>query len=180
MKRLLFSALCFAALLRADQAPNEKDLTLETINFAILAVALLYFGAKALPPFFKSRTGDIQKGIEEARHIKLEADKRAKEVEAKLDRLGAEIEKFRSQAHQEMEHEGARIREETVRHIQKLGQQAEMEIETAGKMARRELRAYAAKLSLELAEQRVKERLTPAVENGLIADFVSDLEASRN
>ena len=79
-----------------------------------------------------------------------------------------------------MEQEGARIRQETERHLQKLGQQAELEIETAGKLARRQLQAYAARLSLEIAEQRLKEKLTPAVENRLIEEFVSDLEASRN
>jgi F-type H+-transporting ATPase subunit b len=183
--RLIFFALCAAAVLRADEAPNEKDITLESINFAILLIAILYFSAKALPPFFKSRAGEIQKGIEEARQIRMEAEKRAKEVEAKMARLGAEIDKFRAQAQSEMEQEGSRIREETARHIQKLGQQAETEIATAGKLARRELQAYAARLSLDLAEQRVKERLTPPVENGLIEDFVSDLslakrEASRN
>lgn len=180
MKRLILLALCFAAVVRADQAPSERDLTLESINFAILAAAIIYFAAKALPPFFKSRSEGIQKGIEEARRVRAEAEQRAREVEAKVARLGADIEKFRVQARGEMEHEGARIRQETARQIQKLGQQAELEIETAGKLARRELQAYAAKLSLDLAEERVKERLTPAVENGLIQDFVSDLEASRN
>lgn len=180
MKRLVLVALCFAVLLRADEAPSEKDLTLESVNFAILAAAILYFGAKALPPFFRSRTSGIQQGIEEARKIGAEAEKRAREVEAKMAALGSEIEKFRSEAQREMEQEGARIREETARHIHKLGQQAELEIETAGKLARRELQAYAAKLSLDLAEGRVRERLTPQAENGLIEDFVSDLERSRN
>ena len=184
MKRLLFLAFCFSAVfegaLRADQAEGGKDLTLESINFALFVIIGGYFLAKALPPFFRSRSGEIQKGILEAQKIKVEAEQRAREVEAKLASIGTEIEKFRKQAHEEMEQEGARIRQETGRHIQKLGQQAELEIETAGKLARRELQAYAAKLSLELAEERVKEKLTPVVENGLIEDFVSDLEASRN
>lgn len=184
MKRLLFLALCsavvFEGALRADESGGGRDLTLEWINFAILVVIGGYFVAKSLPPFFRSRSGEIQKGIVEAQKIKAEAEQRAREVEAKMASLGAEIEKFRNQAHQEMEKEGARIRQETERHFQKLGQQAELEIETAGKLARRELQAYAAKLSLELAEERIKQKLTPPVENGLIEDFVSDLEASRN
>ena len=55
-----------------------------------------------------------------------------------------------------------------------------MEIETAGKIAQRELKIYAAKLALDLAEQRIRGRLDPATEAGLIDDFVQDLEASRN
>ena len=183
-KRLLFLTFCLAAVfesaLRADQAESGKDLTLESINFAILVIIGGYFLAKSLPPFFRSRSSEIQKGILEAQKIKAEAEQRAREVEAKLASLGADIEKFRKQAQEEMQQEGARIRQETERHIQKLGQQAELEVETAGKRARRELQAYAAKLSLDMAEERVKEKLTPLVENGLIEDFVSDLEASRN
>ncbi|HLH39851.1 MAG TPA: hypothetical protein VKX39_11945 [Bryobacteraceae bacterium] len=180
MRRLVLLAFCCAIALRADQAPSERDLTLESINFAILVVVGGYFLAKTMPPFFRSRSSEIQRGIVEAQKIKAEAEQRAREMEAKLASLGAEIEKFREQAREEMEQEGARIRQETERRLQKLGQQAELEIETAGKLARRELQAYAAKLSLEMAEQRLKEKLTPPVENGFIEDFVSDLEASRN
>lgn len=184
MKRLLLLTcgltLAASAVLRADENGGEKDLTLNWINFAILIGVGGYFLAKALPPFFKSRTEEIQKGIREAQQIRLEAEQRAREVEGKLAALGSEIEKFRAEAHAEMEQEGARIRQATERHIEKLAEQAEREIETAGKLARRELQAYAAKLSLEIAEQRVKEKLTPVVENGLIEDFVSDLERSRN
>lgn len=179
MKRLILLAVCCAVALRADETGGGKDLTLTWINFAILAGAIVYFARKALPPFFKSRSAEIQKGIEEARRIKLEADQRAREMEAKMAALGSEIEKFRAEARAEMEQEGARIRQETERNIQKLGQQAEVEIETAGKLARRELQAFAAKLSLELAEERVKERLNAATENGLIEGFVSDLMTER-
>ncbi len=184
MKRLISTALLLAVAcgvtLRADENGGGSDLTLTWINFAILVGVGGYFLAKFLPPFFRSRTSEIQKGILEAQQIKREAEARMREVEAKLAALGAEIEKFRSGAQAEMEQEGARIRQETARHIQKLGEQAEREIETAGKLARRQLQAYAAKLSLDLAEERVREKLTPPVENGLIEDFVSDLEASRN
>lgn len=181
MKRLLLFAFLFGGIeLRAAEQGGGEDLTLTWINFAILVVLGGYFLGKALPPFFRSRSDDIQKGIVEAQKIRQEAEQRAREVEAKLASLGMEIEKFRRQAQEEMEQEGSRIRKETERHIQKLAQQAELEIETAGKLARRGLQAYAARLSLELAEERVKQKLTPAVENGLIEDFVSDLEASRN
>jgi F0F1-type ATP synthase membrane subunit b/b' len=46
----------------------------------------------------------------------------------------------------------------------------------AGKIARRELKNYAAKLSLDLAEQRVRERLTPESERELVDAFIRDLE----
>src|SRR5215475_14036249 len=104
-----------------------------------------------MPPFFKSRTSEIQEGIREAQAIKKEADARAAEMENRLASLGAEIEKFRTQATSEMQQEGERIRTETKRQMARIEQQAQAEIETAGKIARRDLQAYAAKLALDLA-----------------------------
>jgi F-type H+-transporting ATPase subunit b len=145
-------------------------------NFVILVAGLGYLMAKTLPPLFKSRTEEIQKGIAEARAIKQDADKRAADVEARTRTLGADIERFRVEAKAEMQQEGERIRQETAAQIARLEQQAQLEIEMSGKIARRELKSYAAKLSLDLAEQRVRERLDAATEQGLVDAFIQDLE----
>jgi F-type H+-transporting ATPase subunit b len=144
-------------------------------NFAILAVALGYVVTKTIPPAFKARTAEIQKGIAEARTIKEEADKRAAAVEAKIKSLGADIEKLRTESKAEMQAEGSRIQQETAAQIARLEAQAALEIEVAGKAAQRDLKAYAAKLALELAEQRVRTRLDGAAEAGLVNGFVQDL-----
>jgi F-type H+-transporting ATPase subunit b len=145
-------------------------------NFVLLVVGLGYLIAKTLPPLFKSRTEEIQKGIAEARAIKQDADKRAAEVDARTAALGADIERFRVEAKAEMQQEGERIRQETAAQIARLEHQAQQEIEMSGKIARRELKSYAAKLSLDLAEQRVRERLDAKAEQGLVDAFIQDLE----
>ena len=145
------------------------------VNFAILAAGLGYLVAKTLPPIFRARTSEIQKGIAEARVIKADADKRAAQVEAKIKTLGADIEKYRAESKLEMQQEGDRIRTETAAQIARLEAQARQEIESAGKMAQRELKTYAAKLALELAEQRVRARLDGATQAGLVNGFTQDL-----
>ena len=145
-------------------------------NFVLLVVGLGYLIAKTLPPLFKSRTEEIQKGIAEARAIKQDADKRAADVTARTATLGADIERFRVEAKAEMQQEGERIRQETAAQIARLEHQAQQEIEMSGKIARRELKSYAAKLSLDLAEQRVRERLDANTEQGLVDAFIQDLE----
>lgn len=145
-------------------------------NFVLLVVGLGYLVAKTLPPLFKSRTEEIQKGIAEARAIKQDADKRAAEVDARTATLAADIERFRVEAKAEMQQEGERVRQETEAQIARLEHQAQQEIEISGKIARRELKNYAAKLSLDLAEQRVRERLTPKTEQELVDAFIQDLE----
>jgi F-type H+-transporting ATPase subunit b len=144
-------------------------------NFAILAAGLGYLVAKTLPPAFRARTSEIQKGISEARALKDDADKRAAQVEAKIKSLGTDIEKLRTESKAEMQQEGARIRLETAAQIARLEAQAHQEIESASKLAQRELKSYAAKLALELAEQRVRSRLDGNAEAGLVNNFVQDL-----
>ncbi len=151
-------------------------MTWKVVNFVILAIGLGYLMAKTLPGFFHSRTSSIQEGIAEAQKVKADAERRAAEVDRRVSALGADIENFRKQSRAEMEKEGERIRQETAATIQKLEQQAQVEIESAAKTARRELKAYAANLALDMAEQRVRTRLDAGTENGLVENFVIDLK----
>jgi F-type H+-transporting ATPase subunit b len=171
------------AAAQSEQAPEQsgdKWIVWKWANFAILAAGLGYLMSKHLPQFFHSRTESIQKGISEAQQTKHEAEKRAAAMEARLHALGAEIERFRVDAQAEMEQESSRIREETGKQIEKLQQQAEQEIESAGKTARRDLKAYAAELALQLAEQRIRTRLDATAEAGLVEDFIHDLNGRSN
>jgi F-type H+-transporting ATPase subunit b len=187
MKRLLLlllligTTICFAQE-SGGAAESEPSVLWKWANFLILAAGLGYLIAKNLPAFFQSRTASIQKSIVEAQQAKLDAERRASEMDARMNALGAEIERFRTQAQGEMEQEGARIRRETAEQIQKLERQAEIEIESAGKLARRELRAYAAELAVDLAEKRIRARLDAPTESALINGFVQDLKQkeSRN
>jgi F-type H+-transporting ATPase subunit b len=177
------AALCAQENAPKGEAPAPENLTWKWVNFGLLAFGLGYLMAKSLPPLFRSRTTEIQKDITEAQQTKREAEQRAAEVLKRVSALGSEIEAFRGRCRVEMEQEAARIREETARQIEKLKRQAAAEIETAGKNAGRDLKSYAAKLSLELAEQRIRARLAASdAANGLVEDFVHDLrtEGSQN
>jgi F-type H+-transporting ATPase subunit b len=170
--------LCCASLAAAEEkggGSSEPSMTWKVVNFLILVAGLGYMMAKTLPSFFESRTNTIQKGIAESQAMKAEAERRAAAVDARVSALGADIEKFRSQAKVEMSQEGERIRKETATAIQKLEQQAQMEIESSGKTHRRELKTYAANLALDLAEQRIRARVDSTTEAGLVENFVSDL-----
>jgi F-type H+-transporting ATPase subunit b len=171
-----FAALCMAQEQAGGEASsNEPSAAWKWANFAILAVGLGYLIAKTLPSFFLARTESIQKDIATARKTKEEAERRAAEMDARLAALGQEIEKFRAQARAEMEQEGERIRRETAAQIHHLEQQAASEIESASKAARAELRALAARLALDLAEQRIRARLDDTAEASLVENFVGDL-----
>ena len=180
---VLFLMLASAALVGAQEQEkagstekSEPGIAWKWANFVILAVGLGYLVNKHLPPFFRSRTAEIQQGITEAQQIKRDAEARAAQVEAHLQKLGEEIDQFRTQSREEMQQEGERIRQETAKQLGHLEHQARQEIEAAAKVARRELKDYAAKLALDLAEQRVRARLNAGTETALVDGFIHDLQ----
>jgi F-type H+-transporting ATPase subunit b len=178
MKRVLILVILSAATLAAAETESAGDhfALWKWANFGILAVALGYGMAKGLPPLFRSRTKEIQQGISEAQQMKQDAEKRSAEMDARLNALGSDIEKFRTQSAAEMQQEGDRISRETAAQIKKIEQQATVELESVGKTARRQLKEYAAELALSLAEERLRGRIDNAAESALVDDFVRDLE----
>ena len=184
MKRLrpaIFLLLACAAAVCAQESAESKEkaelsIAWKWANFAILAVGLGCLARKHLPPFFRSRTAEIQQGITEAQKIKRDAEARAVQVGARIQKLGEEIEQFRTQSREEMRQEGERIRQETAKQINHLEQQAQQEIEAVGKAARRELKIYAARFAMDLAEQRVRARLNAGTETMLADGFIQDLQ----
>jgi F-type H+-transporting ATPase subunit b len=144
-------------------------------NFAILAALIGYGAAKAAPAFFRGRSDEILKSIREAREARDEAEARAAAIEKKLSRIGDEIDAVRASSRQEMESEGRRIQEETRRLVAKLQENASSEIAAMGKQAEADLRRHALDLALQLAEQKVKQRLTPTTQSSLVNRFVQGL-----
>jgi F-type H+-transporting ATPase subunit b len=160
-----------------EEAKHETHGDLWKIaNFVLLAGALGYLIGKKAGPFFQSRTLEIRKGIDEAAKLKADADARYREMAERLDRLDIEVAAIREQASAENAAEAERLRQETQRDLGKVRRQGEREIDAAAKVARQELRAYSAQLAVELAEQRIRERMDPAAQEVLIGSMLTDFQ----
>jgi F-type H+-transporting ATPase subunit b len=178
VKRLLVLVMLSAASLAAAEAESraEPSPIWKWANFVILAAGLGYLMAKHLPGLFAARSKEIQHGISEAQQMKLDAERRSAEMDARLNSLGADIEKFRTQSAAEMQQEGERISRDTAAQIKKVEAQAAAELESVAKTTRRQLQEYAAELALGLAEERLRGRMDNATESALVDGFVHDLE----
>jgi F-type H+-transporting ATPase subunit b len=159
---------------------SGNELLWNAVNFAVLAGALGYFILKKAGAFFASRNAEIRRGIEEAWRLRKDAEARYAEIEQRLGNIGADIDNLRKQAGEESAAEGDRVRAETERDMKKIQAQAEQQIAAAGKAARQELRAYAAGLAIELAEKKIRERLTPDSDNALVDAMLHDLDQRAN
>jgi len=147
-------------------------------NFAILAAVLGWLIAKNAGPMLVARSAEIREGLAAGEKAKAEADARAAAVDARLAGLEKTVAEMNTEAAQEREREAARIRQETQNELARMKRHAEMEIDSAGKLARLEVKHHAAKLALDLAEQKVRARMSPASEKILLDRFVQELSAT--
>ena len=174
---ILAVLLTLAPLRAAEEKPENEMIGWKWANFAILAGALGYFAVKKGGPFFDSRSQEIRAGIAEAEKSRAAADVRVAEVNAKLSNLDNEIVSIRKTLRDEQKHEAERLQRETAVELARMQAHALQEIEASGKASRLELRRYSAHLALELAEKKIRERMTPQTQEELTRAFTRELHS---
>jgi F-type H+-transporting ATPase subunit b len=182
MKRLggLILLAGLAALVPAARAAEQGEAGnlngWKWANFVVLAGGLGYLIGKNAGPFFATRSQQIRKDMVEAGVERQEADARVAGVERRLANLESEIAGLRAEAQKEAQAETSRMAQQTTLEMAKIQAQAEQEIASAAKAARTDLKRYSAQLAVGLAEGKIRERMTPAVEDALVEGFVHDLD----
>ena len=146
------------------------------VNFVLLAGALGYLIGKNAGPFFASRSKQIHKDMVESDAIRKDAEARAAEVDRRLASLESEIAALRTAAQTEGEAERQRLARHTEAEIAKIQSHSEQEIASAAKAARADLKRYSAELAIDLAEQKLRARMTPEAEHALVDRFVQNLK----
>lgn len=152
--------------------------TLVVINFLIIGVLIAWALKKNLPSLFRTRTDMIRRSMDEARRASEEAKQRMTDIENRLSRLDAEIAEMRKKAEDDAAAEEQRIRTSAEEEGRKIVASAEQDIEAAVKAAQRDLKAYAANLSVSLAEKRIK--VDADVDRALVNTFVRQLGRDGN
>ena len=158
---------------------EHKDLEIwKWANFVILIGVLGYLISKNVGPMLIARSAEIREGLAAGERAKAEADAKSAAVDARLAGLEKTIAGMQAEAREEREREAGRIRQETQNELARLQRHSEMEIESAGKLARLEVQRHAAKLAIDLAEQKLRARMSPETEKTLLDRFVKDIASS--
>ena len=129
-------------------------------NFLILVIVLFKFGKKPLADFLKKRTELIEKTLNEAKEAKEAALKALKEAEDRVRTKDTEVKEILDAARKSGELERDRIIEETAKLKDKILEQAKTNIDYELKHAKESIKAEAVELAMELAEKKLKEKLT--------------------
>lgn len=177
---LLFAAATVHAAEGGSEANAHANELFKWINFALVALGLIWVFGKLLPPIFRKRSDEIGAAIKKATAAKAEADRMLGEAEQKLAKLEQEIAQLRVVAQREAAAEAERIRNATLSDAQKIEAAAAAEIEAAERAARLELKALAANLAVDSAESQLAKQLTPQAQEALVSAFVKGLAGRPN
>lgn len=178
--------LATALQLSAQETQAQETAALDTItkwkiaNTAIFAILVGWFLWKYAPRFFNARSADIQKAIKDATGLKLEADYRYSEVDRKMASLGEEVNRLREQARREWEREHERLRQEADVEIEHIHHNVTNEIEAFRLEGVQRLRQHTARLSLELAERRLRHRFAEGEPADMLQNFIHLVERGKN
>ena len=127
-----------------------------------------------LANFLQKRTELIEKTLNEAKEAKEAALKALQEVEGRLKTKDAEIEAILAAAKKSGEQERDRIIAESARLKDKILEQAKTNIEFELKHAKEVIKAEAVELAMELAEKKLKDKLTKEEQERLLDESLGE------
>jgi len=178
---LLFAAAAFASGGGGEEAASAgsiiKSYIWQIINFLILVGALAFMMKKMdLKGYFKKRTELIEQSLREAREAKELAQKALAEVEERLKTKDSEIENIIAAARQSGEKEKARLVEEGDKLKARILEQARTNIDYEVKRAKEAIKEEAVEIALELAEKKLKEKLSKDEQLKLLEESLAKIE----
>jgi len=147
------------------------------INFLVLVSVMVYMLKKMdIKGFFRKRTELIEQTLREAREAKELAQKALAEVEERLKVKDKEIEEIISAAKQSSEREKAHLIEEGDKMKSKILEQAKSNIDYEVKRAKEEIKKEAVEIAMELAEKKIKAKLTKEEQLRLLEESLNKIE----
>ncbi|MCL4458084.1 MAG: F0F1 ATP synthase subunit B [Nitrospirae bacterium] len=173
---VLQSSSAFAS--GGEQGSSLMDWVWRILNFAILVFVLVKFLNKPLRNFLQQRKELIEKSIKEAQEAKALALKALAEVEERLKVKDKEIEEIISSAKTSGEREKERLIEEGEKLKAKILEQAKVNIDFELKRAKDAIKAEAVEAAMQLAEDKIKSKLTKEDQERLMKESIKLLRGN--
>jgi F-type H+-transporting ATPase subunit b len=160
-----------AAEHHAEFTPMEE--LFRWINFIILAVVLYVVLSKVLPRALQDHRQKIQQAIDEAKAGRAEAQRLLQENQHKTANLQQELSQLQQQATQEREEMARRMETEAQQLAARIVAQARLEVERATERARLSLRAEAAMLTVQIAEDILRRELRDEDQQAIVRRYIA-------
>jgi F-type H+-transporting ATPase subunit b len=177
---LVFAAAASAAVASEGAAGQPAgipwgDILKQTVNFAILTGALVYFLRKPLSSFLKERSEMLRKSIDDAARAREEAAAKLSAIETRMARLSDEVAGMNRKMDAEAKEEAHRFRDAAQAEIERIRIQTQVAADQEVKKARLELRREAAALATSAAEEIVRKTMTPEDRERLVRENIEKI-----
>jgi len=149
-----------------------QDFIWRTVNFVVFAAILIKLVARPAKEFFAKRAQDIAQSITDLEIRKDEMAQALAEAEARLAQVEGEREKILQQYQAEGEVEKAKIIDKANQVAARIKDMAAMTIDQETKKAARDLKQEVVDLATQMAEDLLKEKVTPADQQGLVEEYL--------
>jgi len=154
-----------------------KTDTYRVMNFAVLAIGLIFLLRKPVSEALSSRIKDIKKQLDELDTQKREAEKQLAEYENRLSTLEKEAEKIVSDYVRQGNEARIRILEDAKMAAEKLELKAKYNIDYEFSRAKKRLEEEIFEKALTKAEEIIKSRLSSEDQEKLIDDYLEKVVA---
>ena len=157
-----------------DTAAQMKDFAWRCLDFAALAAIAIWAIKKAdVKGTLAARRTGIERTLKEAVEAKEQAEKKFAEYSQRLDQANKEIEGISLNMRREGELEKERIIAEAHVAAERIKSQAESAAAQEVLKAKNELRAEAARLAVEIAEQKIVKNIAKGDQDKLVGEYIS-------
>lgn len=143
------------------------------VNFGIIAFVVVYFLRKPLQDFFKNRSLEIAKAMQESKEARDRAVAALAEMERKMKDLEAETDRLISDAKVRGEKDKQALVEEGRRMASDIQTQVKQGIDVEVQKARTELQTEAAVLAVDLAEGRIREKISQTDHERIVKEYIA-------
>jgi F-type H+-transporting ATPase subunit b len=171
---LLVSTLAMAAEEgHAEEMTFLGDWLPRLVNFGIIAAILIYFTRKPIRDFFKNRSVEIAKAIQESREARERAVAALADLERKIKDLEAETGKMIAEAQLRGEKDRQALIEEGKKVVADIQTQVKQGIDIEVQKAKAALAVEASLLSIDLAEGSIKEKISSQDHERIVKEYIA-------
>jgi F-type H+-transporting ATPase subunit b len=171
-----FSALwLWASEEGGGNSASSLDMIGKVVNFLILFGGLAFVLFKPVRAILAGRQEEARRKLDDAQEKTRQAEERLKQAQERLSNLDGELKLLQAAAAEEGRAEQERIREVARQETDRIKRLTEQAMDAQVRSGLRELKRYAAGLAAERALARIKARLTPEIQAGLIDRAIKEL-----
>lgn len=145
-------------------------------NFIVFVGVIYYFGNAPFKDYLATRSAAIRRDLVEAAALTTSATAQLATLDQKLQALPGELAALKTRGAEDIVAEEQRIAAAAAADRERLLDQTRREINLQVRLAKKAILEHAADLSVQLATERVKKEMTPADQDRLVDNYLTQVK----